>query len=247
MPDVPLSWDYTWPATSRPSGDGAGTIGTFFQNPVGTTLSLFGSRRGEPTAFVGLNVATGIVEVGGVRSDAPRDPGLPAGPIPLHPRARAARRLGRAWQQEQSRQTAVALSQAFRTGAPGTVAAPYRAIAEEIAGIGRAQSPEPSGGALDSDARFIEGGAQRSPPGPEFFMPRSIPGGAFGMAQQVPATISRVRGALGGASGKRKRPARPARQPRTRRVSKSRPARLVKGSAAARRHMAKLRAKRRRK
>lgn len=252
MPDVPTSWDYTWGATpERASGDAARGFVGFVQNPVGTVAGMFGARRGEPQAEVRLDTSRGLVEVGGVRSDATPlvDPGAT---IPLHPRARAARGLGLAWQHEERRRVATALAEAFRTGSVTSVPRQYVSIAEEIAGIGRAQAPLDSAGPLDdSDVRFIEGGAQRSPPGPEFFMPRSIPGGAFGMAQQVPATVARVRGALGGGGTRRARRSRTVRtnggRPRRRRRSSGKAARFVKGSAAAKAHMARLRKMRRRK
>lgn len=95
---------------------------------------------------------------------------------------------------------------------------------------------------------LVEGGVQRSPPGPEFFMPKSIPGGAFGMAQQVPATIARIRPTW--ATGNRRKVGRPRRRGRPRKHAKPRStgrrkARLVKGSAAAKAHMARLRKMRR--
>lgn len=110
---------------------------------------------------------------------------------------------------------------------------------------------EDSPGAIFGSDALIEGGRQLSPPGPEFFMPRSIPGGAFGMAQQAPATLARVRSALGGGGTKRKRSSRGrprnVGRPRTRRKPRKtgkRRTKLVKGSAAAKRFMANLRKKR---
>ena len=115
-------------------------------------------------------------------------------------------------------------------------------------------------GEEDGDAFSVVGGEQVTPVGAEdFFMPRfvrglhkSIPGGAAGMAQQTPATITRVGRALGArvTGGRRARRSRSngATRPRRRRAASRsrRGARLVKGSAAAKRHMAKLRRMRKR-
>lgn len=103
-------------------------------------------------------------------------------------------------------------------------------------------------GAIFGSDALIEGGRQLSPPGPEFFMPRSIPGGAFGMAQQAPATLARVRSALGGGSGTKRRRRKAVGRPRTKRKTRStgrRRPKLVKGSAAAKKFMANLRKRRR--
>jgi len=86
-------------------------------------------------------------------------------------------------------------------------------------------------------------------------MPIFVPPGGFaGFAQQSPAVQALVR--RPGAAKKRrkattkkratKRRAAPKRATARRRVAKKKPQRLVKGSAAARAHMAKLRKMRRR-
>jgi hypothetical protein len=76
------------------------------------------------------------------------------------------------------------------------------------------------------------------------------PGGFAGMAQQTDATraLFARAGRAGGRSTqrKRRRKAKAAGATRKRRRSSKRPARLVKGSAAAKRYMAKIRRKRRR-
>lgn len=76
------------------------------------------------------------------------------------------------------------------------------------------------------------------------------PGGAAGAAQQAPAVrqgLSKIRGGGGGKKRRkgRKKKAASAGSSRKRRKSKAkRPAKLVKGSAAAKRYMASIRAKR---
>lgn len=79
------------------------------------------------------------------------------------------------------------------------------------------------------------------------------PGGFAGFAQQTPATQAlfqrsgRVGGQRSAAKRRRKRAktAKTATRKTARRRKSARPARLVKGSAAAKRHMAKIRRKRR--
>lgn len=83
------------------------------------------------------------------------------------------------------------------------------------------------------------------------------PGGFAGHAQQTPATqqlFAKATGRKGGRATQRKRRAKAKAAPRKRRASRAaaprrakrgKPARLVKGSAAAKRHMAKIRRKRR--
>ena len=111
----------------------------------------------------------------------------------------------------------------------------------------------------DLDFSSVLGGEQITPVGAEdFFMPRftrglhkSIPGGAAGMAQQAPATLARIGRSLGtgtaGRRGARRARSNGAPRRRARRASPRtrRGARLVKGSPAAKRHMAKLRRMRR--
>jgi hypothetical protein len=86
-------------------------------------------------------------------------------------------------------------------------------------------------------------------------MPNVIvpPGGFAGFAQQTPATqaMFRAAGRRGGVKSARVRRRKRKSAARTtvsrkRRRTKSRPARLVKGSAAAKRYMAKIRRKRKR-
>ncbi len=80
------------------------------------------------------------------------------------------------------------------------------------------------------------------------------PNGMNGTAQQTPATLTALQNMMGGArrsSGTRRRkPRAAAKRSAPRRASapkraRSKPARLVKGSAAAKRYMAKIRRKRR--
>ena len=83
------------------------------------------------------------------------------------------------------------------------------------------------------------------------------PNGLNGTAQQTPATLAALASMLGGArrsSGTRRRKPRAAATRAAKRAapraaaakrSRSKPARLVKGSAAAKRYMAKIRRKRR--
>lgn len=75
------------------------------------------------------------------------------------------------------------------------------------------------------------------------FMP---PNGFAGLAQQTPAVQSLYRGRRSTGSGRRRKKRSAAAAPRRRkRRASSKPARLVKGSAAAKRYMAKIRRKRR--
>jgi len=80
---------------------------------------------------------------------------------------------------------------------------------------------------------------------------RIPPNGIAGTAQQTPATLTALSGMSRGTSAgpRRRRKARKAARAaprRARRASSKRPARLVKGSAAAKRYMASIRRKRKR-
>jgi len=108
------------------------------------------------------------------------------------------------------------------------------------------------------DSGGITGGEQLSPIGPEdYFMPRfirSIPGGAAGFAQQTPAGQRQMfGGASAGSSARKKRSSTRSSRKSTSRASGSvrkragsnggakKKARLVKGSAAAKAYMKKIR------
>lgn len=165
-----------------------------------------------------------------------------------------------------------ALQQAYDTGrSPGgeiydRVAAEGRnaraGIYDQPAPVAPEQILEPE---ERSSSVVSSAGQQGSPIGPEdFFMPRftrSIPGGYAGFAQQTPAGQRQMMGGKGpttrrrrkkkraAGSSARRRSARTSAAVRARRKASTTPkrrGRLVKGSAAAKAYMAKIRRKRKR-
>lgn len=136
------------------------------------------------------------------------------------------------------------LQRVYETGMlqPG-IPKPYQAFARDIAAIGAAKLAR--GPTPEQPAEQIT--LPRSDTGQNFMGGFIPPGGVMGFANMTPASqLALTRGARGTRRSPKRRKTRTkkARKAKTRRTKRAKPARLKKGSAAAKRYMAKIRRKR---
>lgn len=121
----------------------------------------------------------------------------------------------------------------------------YKQVAAEVAKIGAAKLARTSAPAQDRPTPSPPG---KNPMPPGGYIP---PGGMAGFSQMTPSSqIALTRGARGGGGGGRRKRRTKVKRTKTRRVKrakggKRKAKRFVKGSAAAKRYMAKIRRKRR--
>lgn len=215
----------------------------FVQDPVGELLEVALTSRGAKDDVRNIQ-ADGLPFVVDDEYDT-LNFDLP--PIPTNnPRIVPAYRA----REETAAKTLPLLQQTYATGVlmPG-IPPQYRAQAAEVAKIGAAKlargpTPVQPPEVINTSIDVLQ---PRSDTGQNFMGGFIPPGGMAGFSQMTPASkIALTRGARRSGGG-RKRRTKTAKVRKTRRTKtkRSKPARLKKGSAAAKRYMAKIRKKRR--
>ena len=223
------------PSSGTSADEARSRIGEFFSNPFGAIARLAG-KPDAPFYFpVEVDTETGLVEVQ-IPADALKPRGRDVGVHrERYAEANSARRH---------------LETAFATGVvPEKTPRDYRGVAELIANLAH-DEPQPEPSQFDAPEPAGDAGAQpdsQTDPFPEFSMAGYIPpGGVAGFAQMAPASrIALTQGVRTGGGGRRRRKKKTAKRAKRARRARGGKRKLVKGSAAARRHMARLRAKRR--
>jgi len=267
LADIVLPWRPD-PDTTRnidKLADIGRAAGSFIAGPGGAAgflLSFFGGGGGQPYDpphyTVHVDPDSGLVSIGDLEGSAQASKAIVAF-------NRSGHFLAKRKPEDQAILQRIYETGKMQPGLSGAYASTARALIEIRALFPDTPFVPPDGtGVPGVDARVpfgIEGGAQRSPPGPEFFMPRLFevpPGGFAAFAQQTVAGQRQQTkaGFIRAASRRRKkaksstRYARSGTGPRYRpkrkrsrkvRRSRSRPARMVKGSSAAKAFMKRLR------
>jgi hypothetical protein len=153
-----------------------------------------------------------------------------------------ARRFGEA-RQETANKALPLLQQVYNTGllVPGIPKA-YSGMARDIAAIGAAKLAQPVPVAQPPEQITLP----RTDTGQNFMGGFIPPGGVMGFNQMTPASqLALTRGGRGRSTGARRKKRKTKTKTRkTRRTKKAKGKRFTKGSAAAKRYMAKIRRKR---